>query len=107
MERYEENPVLDRLRPDCISCLLKKYMASIPEEAPDEKKRQFMQKMMRILADAKAHVSAPVLSRLLDEQLEVSEDPLRLALQYAMVGNYIDFGAVGIVDETYLTALLK
>ncbi|MBQ8640311.1 MAG: DUF89 family protein, partial [Lachnospiraceae bacterium] len=40
-------------------------------------------------------------------KLEVSEDPLRLALQYAMVGNYIDFGAVGIVDETYLTALLK
>lgn len=43
----------------------------------------------------------------IQEKLDTAEDPLLLALQYAMVGNYIDFGAMKQVDEEHLSKLLK
>ena len=36
-----------------------------------------------------------------------SDDPLKTAIIYAMLGNYIDFGAMDNVDENYLKELLK
>ena len=41
------------------------------------------------------------------EDISQSEDPLYRAIGYAMIGNYIDFGAMDSVDETYLKELLK
>jgi len=41
-----------------------------------------------------------------DEKICRAKDPLLLALQYAMSGNYIDFGAMQNVDEEKLDALL-
>lgn len=35
-----------------------------------------------------------------------SKDPILLALQYSMTGNYIDFGSMNVVDEEYLASLL-
>ncbi len=35
-----------------------------------------------------------------------AEDPLRLALSYSMLGNYIDFGTVAKIDEKKLSAML-
>ncbi len=43
----------------------------------------------------------------LDARIRASSDPLRTALGYAMTGNYIDFGALGSVDEGQLRALLE
>lgn len=43
----------------------------------------------------------------IDEQVESADDPIKLAMQYAMVGNYIDFGAMYKVDETYLKEFLR
>lgn len=40
------------------------------------------------------------------EKLDMSEDPLKLAIQYAMTGNYIDFGAMDKVNEEKLQRLL-
>lgn len=40
-------------------------------------------------------------------EITASEDPLRLALQYARTGNYIDFGAMGSVDDEKLSSLLS
>ena len=34
-------------------------------------------------------------------------NPLKLALQYSMTGNYIDFGTMNVVNEEYLQQLLK
>ncbi len=42
----------------------------------------------------------------LSARIDASSDPLREALGYAMTGNYIDFGAVGSVDEEKLRRLL-
>lgn len=36
-----------------------------------------------------------------------SKDSLKLALQYSMTGNYIDFGSMNVVDEEYLKRLLE
>ena len=38
--------------------------------------------------------------------VEKSKDPILLALQYSMTGNYIDFGSMNVVDEEYLASLL-
>ena len=42
----------------------------------------------------------------MEQQVRNAEDPLRMAIQYAMVGNYIDFGAMESVDENVLRAQL-
>lgn len=40
------------------------------------------------------------------KNIEKAEEPLKLAIQYAMVGNFIDFGAMENVDEVKLGKLL-
>ncbi len=45
--------------------------------------------------------------REIEGEITASKDPLRLALQYARVGNYIDFGAMGSVSEEKLCDLLS
>lgn len=42
----------------------------------------------------------------IEEKLIVSKDSLKLAIQYAMTGNYIDFGAMDKVDENELQRFL-
>lgn len=41
------------------------------------------------------------------EHMEQSEDPIKTGIQYAMIGNYIDFGARITVTEEHLTQLLN
>lgn len=128
-----------RLRPECLSCLAKKYLDKYPENASVEKKTEYMQRSLRILACASEHEAAPVVVNriakvhdelfgatdefsdakkyfnevMLDREanlqatLDKSVDPLLLGLQYAMVGNYIDFGAMKQVDEVHLSNLLE
>ncbi len=43
----------------------------------------------------------------LADRIHASPTPLRAALGYAMIGNYIDFGALGSVDERKLRMLLQ
>ena len=43
----------------------------------------------------------------IEETVEISDNPLMMALQYSMTGNYIDFGSMNVVDEEYLEKLLK
>lgn len=128
-----------RLRPECLSCLTKKYLDKYPENASVEAKTEYMRRALRILSCAEEHEAAPVvvnriakvrdqlfgatdefgevkkyfnevmLEREADLQatLNAAHDPLLLGIQYAMVGNYIDFGAMKQVDETHLSNLLE
>ena len=41
------------------------------------------------------------------EKIREAEDPLLRAVQYAIVGNYIDYGAMQQVDEAYLEQLFQ
>lgn len=42
----------------------------------------------------------------MEDSVKEAYDPLKLALQYSMTGNYIDFGSMNVVDEKYLERLL-
>ncbi len=56
----------------------------------------------------KSHFNELMLKKSHDvrKKLNQSEEPLKLAIQYAMTGNYIDFGAMNNVDEEQLGQLL-
>lgn len=127
-----------RLHPACISCLVKGQMEKAPAGTPDEKKAEYMQRVLKIIGEAPKEYTAPVVVRKINQvqkemfgmeedyseikkhfnevmlayeaevqkKVEASEEPLMLAMQYAMIGNYIDFGAMYQVDQEYLTGLL-
>ncbi len=129
--------MVERLRPECIDCLLKQ-LHKIPEETTNDLKLEYMQRVLKVLAEAPKSASAPVLVRTINDiqkemfgyeydysetkkyfnqlmlekeavvqsKIEASKEPLKLAIQYAMTGNYIDFGALNCVDEEQLNKLL-
>lgn len=130
---------MERLRSECMSCVMDKYMKEIPQDAKEKDRIEYLRKIFQIVADAKMDESAPVIVERINKlQKEMfgmenpygpvkvhfnevmmgyeekvrkclmeSEDPLKLAIQYSMVGNYIDFGAMQNVDENYLDNLLN
>ena len=50
-----------RLDPECIRCLLKKHLNAAPESAAKEARVSYMQRMLRLIADASPFEGAPVL----------------------------------------------
>lgn len=130
---------MERLRSECITCLLKNQLSKVPEGITEDEKIMYLQKMFAILAGVPKTMSAPeIVSEInelkrelfhiedeygeikrhfnqvmmeyeegIEKKIQGAGDPLKLALQYAMVGNYIDFGAMQNVDEDYLTGLLN
>ncbi len=123
-----------RLNPACIPCLLKNRLTDYPEGTPREQQIEYMQRVLKALAEAPNTVGAPVIVQkineiqkdifgytksfahvkyhfnelmmtkipIMRERLANAKDPMKLAIQYAMVGNYIDFGAMNKVDEETL-----
>ncbi len=128
-----------RLYPECVKCLLSKQLDKCPKDTPLEKKVEYIQKVLQIVAEAPKNTSAPVLVRgMYDLQKEMfgiatdyteiksyfnqmmmrleeklwdeiwsAKDPLKRAVQYAMIGNYIDFAALKNVDESTLLEFLE
>ena len=128
-----------RLDPACISCLLKKHLHAAPQGTPKETQTAYMQRVLRLMADASPQEGAPVLvhdiEALQREMLGVSRDytqekqafgslmlslegkiaaqiadapdSLYAAVQYAMIGNYIDSGTMEKIDEDMLRGLLN
>lgn len=129
---------LIRLNPGCISCLLKSRLEDFPEDTPNEKQIEYMQRVLKAISETPKSEGAPVIVRTINriqkemfgynkdfthvkshfnelmlekapfvrEKLSQSQDSLKLAIQYAMTGNYIDFGAMNNVDEVELQKLL-
>ncbi|MBQ9119640.1 MAG: DUF89 family protein [Lachnospiraceae bacterium] len=134
----EQNTQVKRLRSECLSCLLNKYMERCPEGLDDESRLTYMQIVFRELADAEWEVGGPVLIHriyrklferfgfeedyssikthfntlmmkqepLVEAELSKAQEPLRLAIQYSLIGNYIDFGALDSVEEEKLAQML-
>ena len=128
-----------RLHSECISCMTKAHLEKCPEDMPEEIKVEYMQKIMKVFAEAPAKYGSPVIVRTIhkiqEEMLGIkqeyaeikkryndvmmqyedkvldhmakSEDPIKTGIQYAMIGNYIDFGAIINVTEEHLTELLN
>ncbi len=62
----------------------------------------------RDYSEIKSYYNNLMLSLLpyMEQQVSEAEDPLAMAVRYAMVGNYIDFGAMESVDENVLRSQL-
>lgn len=62
----------------------------------------------RDYSEIKSYYNRLMLSLLpyMERQIRNAEDPLTMAVKYAMVGNYIDFGAMESVDENELRTQL-
>lgn len=130
---------ITRLNPECITCLLNKYLNKVPDGTDEATKLAYMQGVLKILAETPKEISAPQamskITRLqkellgynedftdrkkyynrlmlsyeeeINENIKNSKEPLRLALNYALLGNYIDFGAMNSVDENKLKEMLQ
>lgn len=133
------NVDVKRLHPECISCMTKVHLEKCPKEADDDKKVEYMQRVLKVLAEAPERFGAPVIVRTIQQiqdemfgmkqnyseikkhynqvmmnheeqvkhRLTQSDDSVKTGIQYAMIGNYIDFGARINVNEEQLTELLN
>lgn len=128
-----------RLHTGCINCILDRQLNNFDSDTPEEKRREYMQALLRILSEASAEESGPVIAERIHElqkemfgreadfskikhtynqmmlnkedevqrKIAASADPLKRAIQYAMTGNYIDFGALDGVEDEKLEELLE
>ena len=128
-----------RLHHECLSCMTKVHLNKYPEGTTDEQKVVYMQRVLKVLAEAPEKYGAPVIVRTINQiqdemfgmkqdyaqikrhynqvmlnheeqvksKLAQSDDPIKTGIQYAMIGNYIDFGARISVNEEQLTELLN
>lgn len=128
-----------RLNPECITCLLNKYLSKIPDGIDTELKLTYMQKVLKLISDADWQKSAPEITSEISEiqykllgikddftevkkyfnslmlsleaeienTIKTNKNPLNSAISYAMLGNYIDFGAMQNVDEEKLKKMLS
>ena len=128
-----------RLHHECIRCMTKIHLDKCPKELSDDKKVEYMQRVLKVLAEAPEKYGAPVIVRTINaiqdemfgmkqdyaeikkhynqvmmnheeqvnRKLALSEDSIKTGIQYAMIGNYIDFGARIDVNEEKLTELLN
>ena len=130
---------VERLRPECISCVMKNQLDKCPTDISDEKKIEYMQRIMKMASEVPMTMSAPEIVHKIDaiqvelfgaqydyteekihfnqvvmaweeknqKLLDTAEEPLLRAIQYSMMGNYIDFGSVENVNEEELEKLLN
>lgn len=119
-----------KISSQCIGCLLNKYLNKFPKTASEEEKLNYMKGVLNIMASCGNDISAPEIVGLITEyktklfgfsddfsdvkkyfnKLMLNKqdyfsnniDSLQTALKFAMLGNYIDFGALDNVDESKL-----
>ena len=127
-----------RKNPECISCIIKKYVDQYPESITREQKIQYMERVLLAVANSDIEEAAPQITERVYQiqremfghvkdlshvksyfnqkmlgfedritvNIEKSQNPLLCALKYAMIGNFIDFGAMAKVDEDKLISLI-
>ena len=54
--------MLNRLHPECIQCMISKQLTAWPEGTPPTKQLAYMQRFLRLLADAQLDVGMPAVS---------------------------------------------
>ena len=66
------------MRPECIMCLLKGKMELFPKDASEEKKVEYMQRLMKEFSEMPKHYGAPVVvktvNRIRKEMFGIEED---------------------------------
>ena len=124
---------------ECMHCLVKRQADNIKKYPDEEKKAEYLGKVLGIIANGAAEEPAPVLlsyigrlheeyfgkpfsfeelkkgynAMMLGKEAEIRQkiseaaDPLALALRFAQIGNFIDFGAMDSVDDAKLMEFLE
>ena len=124
---------------ECMHCLVKRQADNIRKYPDEEKKAEYLGKVLGIIANGAAEEPAPVLlshigrlheayfgkpfsfdelkqgynAMMLEKEAEIREKitqaaaPLALALRFAQIGNFIDFGAMDSVDDAKLMEFLE
>ena len=124
---------------ECMHCLVKRQAENIKKYPDEEKKAEYLGKVLGIIANNAAEEPAPVLlshigrlheayfgkpfsfdelkkgynAMMLGKEAEIRQkisgeaDPLALALRFAQIGNFIDFGAMDSVDDGKLMEFLE
>ena len=124
---------------ECMHCLVKRQAENIKKYPDEEKKAEYLGKVLGIIANGAVEEPAPVLlshigrlheayfgkpfsfdelkkgynAMLMEKEKEIrqkisrADDPLALALRFSQIGNYIDFGALGSVDDDKLRDFLE
>ena len=124
---------------ECMHCLVKRQADNIKKYSDEEKKAEYLGKVLGIIANNAAEEPAPVLlshigrlheeyfgkpfsfdelkkgynAMMLGKEAEIrrkigeASDPLALALRFAQIGNFIDFGAMDSVDDAKLMEFLE
>ena len=124
---------------ECMHCLVKRQADNIKKYSDEEKKAEYLGKVLGIIANNAAEEPAPVLlshigrlheeyfgkpfsfdelkkgynAMMLEKENEIrgkmgkAQDPLALALRFAQIGNFIDFGAMDSVDDAKLMEFLE
>ena len=124
---------------ECMHCLVKRQANNIKKYPDEEKKAEYLGKVLGIIANNAAEEPAPVLlshigrlheeyfgkpfsfdelkkgynAMMLGKEAEIrrkigeASDPLALALRFAQIGNFIDFGAMDSVDDAKLMEFLE
>ena len=124
---------------ECMHCLVKRQADNIKKYSDEEKKAEYLGKVLGIIANNAAEEPAPVLlshigrlheeyfgkpfsfdelkkgynAMMLEKENEIrgkigeAQDPLALALRFAQIGNFIDFGAMDSVDDRKLMEFLE
>ena len=124
---------------ECMHCLVKRQADNIKKYSDEEKKAEYLGKVLGIIANNAAEEPAPVLlshigrlheeyfgkpfsfdelkkgynAMMLGKEAEIrrkigeASDPLALALRFAQIGNFIDFGAMDSVDDGKLMEFLE
>ena len=124
---------------ECMHCLIKRQAENIKKYPDEEKKAEYLGKVLGIIANGAAEEPAPVLlshigrlheayfgkpfsfdelkkgynAMLMEKEEEIrqkisrADDSLALALRFSQIGNYIDFGALGSVDDDKLRDFLE
>jgi len=124
---------------ECMHCLVKRQAENIKKYPDEEKKAEYLGKVLGIIANNAAEEPAPVLlshigrlhetyfgkpfsfeelkkgynAMMLGKEAEIRERiaeavaPLALALRFAQIGNFIDFGAMDSVDDAKLMEFLE
>ncbi|MBQ2880467.1 MAG: DUF89 family protein, partial [Anaerotignum sp.] len=124
---------------ECMHCLVKRQAENIKKYPDEEKKAEYLGKVLGIIAENAAEEPAPVLlshigrlheeyfgkpfsfeelkkgynAMMLAKEAEIRKriaeaaDPLALALRFAQIGNFIDFGAMDSVDDGKLMEFLE
>ncbi|MDO4531223.1 MAG: ARMT1-like domain-containing protein [Bacillota bacterium] len=124
---------------ECMHCLVKRQAENIKKYPDEEKKAEYLGKVLGIIAEGAAEEPAPVLlsyigrlheeyfgkpfsfeelkkgynAMMLEKEAEIrsrigkATDPLALALRFAQIGNFIDFGAMDSVDDAKLIEFLE